>query len=99
MRFSLERLRRLLAEGPPKARATALSQLPPIVIPIGTTLRDAEREIILRTLLHLGGNKSETATVLGTSRRSLYTQLHRYEKPSPSRARRERRPDHRFTLR
>jgi two-component system, NtrC family, response regulator HydG len=48
-----------------------------IVIPIGTTLDDAELEIIKRTLESVRGNKEEAARVLGLSRSSLYRRLPR----------------------
>lgn len=46
-----------------------------IVIPIGTTLEDAELEIIRKTLDRVNGNKEEAARVLGLSRSSLYRRL------------------------
>ena len=49
-----------------------------IRIPLGYTMRDAEKEIILRTLEARGGNKKITAEVLGISRRSLYNKLAEY---------------------
>ncbi len=50
-----------------------------IRIPLGATLREAEREIILRTLEAREGNKKVTAEVLGISRRSLYNKLAEYK--------------------
>jgi two-component system response regulator AtoC len=38
-------------------------------------MRDAEREILLRTLRHVGGNRSAAARVLGVSRSTLYNKL------------------------
>jgi DNA-binding NtrC family response regulator len=49
-----------------------------IRIPLGVTMRDAEKEIILRTMEAHGGNKKVTAEVLGISRRSLYNKLAEY---------------------
>jgi DNA-binding NtrC family response regulator len=49
-----------------------------IRIPLGCTMRDAEKEIILRTLEARGGNKKITAETLGISRRSLYNKLAEY---------------------
>jgi len=46
-----------------------------IVIPIGSTLEDAELEIIRRTLELVDGNKEEAARILGLSRSSLYRRL------------------------
>ncbi len=49
-----------------------------IRIRLGSTMRDAEKEIILRTLESRDGNKKMTAEVLGISRRSLYNKLAEY---------------------
>lgn len=46
-----------------------------ITVPVGTTLEEAELEIIRRTLDHVRGNKEEAARVLGLSRSSLYRRL------------------------
>ncbi|MCS6914439.1 MAG: sigma-54 dependent transcriptional regulator [Myxococcales bacterium] len=56
-----------------------------IRIPLGWTMREAEKEIILRTLQFKDGNKKITAQVLGISRRSLYNKLAEYEQPLQSR--------------
>jgi DNA-binding NtrC family response regulator len=47
-------------------------------IPIGTRIKEVEREMIMRTLDANGGNKNRTAKQLGISRRSLYNKLERY---------------------
>ncbi len=49
-----------------------------VVIPLGTSMHDAEREILLRTLAFVGGNKLRAAQVLGISRRSIYNRLKEY---------------------
>jgi len=49
-------------------------------IPFGIKLEDAEREVILQTLRLSNGNKSQTADMLGISRRSLYDKLQQYRK-------------------
>jgi DNA-binding NtrC family response regulator len=49
-----------------------------IRIPLGSTMREAEKEIILRTLEAQDGNKKITAEILGISRRSLYNKLGEY---------------------
>lgn len=46
-----------------------------VPIPLGMTLRDAESEIILRTLSFAQNNKSKTAHLLGLSRKGLYEKL------------------------
>ena len=45
------------------------------MIPIGSTLEDAELEIIRKTLDQVEGNKEEAARILGLSRSSLYRRL------------------------
>jgi len=49
-----------------------------VQIDIGTPLQEAEKIIIEKTLLSLGGNKNRTAKVLGISRKSLYNKMSRY---------------------
>ncbi len=45
---------------------------------VGTPLADAQREIILATLKHFGGNKRLTAEALGISLKTLYNRLKEY---------------------
>ncbi len=47
-------------------------------IPVGSSLAEAERELILATLDECGGNKSSAAKVLGISLKTLYNRLHAY---------------------
>ena len=71
---------------PPMAMAAAMPAIPrseppnpnQIVIPLGTTIQDAEKSLILRTLEYVGGNKQKAARVLGISRRCLYNRLEEY---------------------
>lgn len=44
-------------------------------IPIGTPLAEAERQIVVAALDCCGGNRSESAKLLGLSRRTLYNKL------------------------
>ena len=46
-----------------------------VQIPIGTTLADAEREVLHATLKHCGGNKRRTAEMLGVSVKTIYNKL------------------------
>ena len=46
-----------------------------VQIPIGTKLADAEREVLLATLKHCGGNKRRTAEMLGVSVKTIYNKL------------------------
>ncbi len=52
-----------------------------IKLDVGTTLEDAERKLIAKTLESVGGNKREAAAILGISRKSLYNKLHKYGIP------------------
>lgn len=49
-----------------------------IVIPVGTTLEEAERIILKRTLQAAGNNRRRTAAVLGVSRGTLYNKMKKY---------------------
>jgi DNA-binding NtrC family response regulator len=46
---------------------------------IGTSLADAQREVILATLDHFNGDKQQTALALGVSLKTLYNRLLSYE--------------------
>ncbi len=50
-----------------------------IRIPIGTPLKSAEKDIIIKTLSTVSNNKSKAASILGLSRKALYNKLHRFE--------------------
>ncbi len=45
---------------------------------LGSTLEEVENELIARTILFAGGNKSRAAQILGIGRRTLYKQPERY---------------------
>jgi DNA-binding NtrC family response regulator len=47
-------------------------------IPVGTSIEDAERALVERTLAACGGNKARTASVLGISPKTLYAKLRLY---------------------
>lgn len=49
-----------------------------IILEIGTTLKDAEKEIILKTLEYSGGNRRVTADTLQISERNLQYKLKEY---------------------
>ncbi len=50
-----------------------------IVIPLGTTMEEAEKTIILETLAYCKGNKSKTADVLNLGRKTVLRKLAEYE--------------------
>ena len=45
----------------------------------GSTLKDAERELIRLTLISSGGNRAEAARTLGIGRKTLYRKIDEYE--------------------
>lgn len=47
--------------------------------PVGTSLEAMEKEMVARTLNHVGGNKKSAASMLGISRRALYNKLKRHK--------------------
>jgi two-component system, NtrC family, response regulator AtoC len=49
-----------------------------ILIPVRTSIREAERRLILMTLEHMEGRKDRTAEALGVSIKTLYNRLHEY---------------------
>jgi DNA-binding NtrC family response regulator len=51
---------------------------PSIVIPVGTSMAEAERQLILATLSHYKHHKERTAAVLGVSLKTLYNRLKEY---------------------
>ncbi len=65
-----------LDELPPSIRD--MDEVPAISIPVGSTMADAEREVILQTLAAQNGNKSRTAEVLGIGRKTLHRKLDEY---------------------
>jgi len=64
---------------PVAALATATEPLESITLPIGTSLADAERQLILATLRHYNHHKERTAAMLGVSLKTLYNRLKEYE--------------------
>jgi transcriptional regulator with PAS, ATPase and Fis domain len=55
-----------------------------VQLPIGMTMADAERELLLATLRHCGGNKRRTAEVLGVSLKTVYNKLVGYGTGTPA---------------
>ncbi|MFN3476669.1 MAG: helix-turn-helix domain-containing protein, partial [Candidatus Methylomirabilales bacterium] len=49
-----------------------------ITLPLGITLEEAERVLILRTLSSVNNNKTRAAEILGISLKTLHNKLHRY---------------------
>lgn len=61
------------------APAVSTSGLSGIRFPIGTTVDDAERELILQTLTATSQNKTRAAELLGISLKTLHNKLKEYE--------------------
>src|SRR5262249_30639583 len=49
-----------------------------VTFPVGTPLKDIEREMILRTLDKTGNNKTRAATLLNISLKTLHNKLNEY---------------------
>jgi DNA-binding NtrC family response regulator len=49
-----------------------------VTLPVGTTLDDAEKALILKTLARHGNNKTQAAHTLGISLKTLHNKLRRY---------------------
>jgi len=49
-----------------------------VTIPLGASLKDAERAIIEATLRHTDGNISVAAKILGIDRCTLYDKIEKY---------------------
>ncbi len=63
---------------PPYIRIGEAGSDPVVVVPIGMTAADAERELILRTLEHVGHNKAEAARQLGLDVKTIRNKLRAY---------------------
>ncbi|MHC4269212.1 MAG: sigma-54-dependent transcriptional regulator [Planctomycetota bacterium] len=53
--------------------------LPGPVFPVGITLEEMEKELMKNTLAYVGGNRGETAKILGIGERTLYRKLEKYD--------------------
>ncbi len=69
-----------LFPGPMNGPATLSPGAAPVLhVPIGSSIEDVERQLILGTLERLGGDKSQAANVLGISLKTLYARLKVYQ--------------------
>ncbi len=50
-----------------------------VVIPVGTTMEQAEKALILATIASCGGNKSKAADMLGVARKTLHRKVQEYK--------------------
>jgi DNA-binding NtrC family response regulator len=49
-----------------------------VQLPVGTTVRDAEKKLILQTLEHTSNNKTRAAQILEISLKTLHNKLKEY---------------------
>jgi DNA-binding NtrC family response regulator len=75
---SLQSNRNSPVAAPVAAPVAPSSGSPSITIPIGTSMADAERQLILATLEHFNQQKERTAAALGVSLKTLYNRLKEY---------------------
>ncbi len=66
------------AASAPASASVSTPAVPSVTVTVGTTLADAERQITLATLEHLGRHKEKTAATLGISLKTLYNRLKEY---------------------
>jgi len=50
-----------------------------VTLPVGTSVEEAERQLILKTLEHTGDNKTRAAKLLGFSLKTLYNKLDQFK--------------------
>jgi DNA-binding NtrC family response regulator len=62
----------------PGGKTRSEDQRTDVVLPLGTTLDASERELIVKTLASLNGNKTRAAHVLGVSVKTLHNKLRRW---------------------
>jgi len=62
----------------PAPEAAAAEEGDTIRLPIGATVGEAEKALILRTLAHTGNNKTRAAEILGISLKTLHNKLREY---------------------
>jgi DNA-binding NtrC family response regulator len=62
----------------PGCKTQSDDQRTDVVLPLGTTLEASERELIVKTLASLNGNKTRAAHVLGVSVKTLHNKLRRW---------------------
>ncbi|MFG6455530.1 sigma-54-dependent transcriptional regulator [Roseateles sp. BYS96W] len=63
---------------PARARAPEPDAVPSITLPIGSSVAEAERALMLATLRHFNHHKERTAAALGISLKTLYNRLKEY---------------------
>jgi len=64
----------------PRAAAVLAMEnnVPTVVLPVGTTMEQTEREMIRSTLLHTAGNKTRAAKILEISLKTMHNKVKKY---------------------
>jgi len=63
---------------PPHIQSSAVEADPSIILPLGVTAAEAEKELILKTLMRTGNNKAEAARRLGVDVKTIRNKLKTY---------------------
>jgi two-component system response regulator HydG len=63
---------------PHPVQGAEADDLPRVAVPPGMTLKEVEREVIVQTLEETEGNRTQTARILGISRKTLQNKLKEY---------------------
>jgi transcriptional regulator with PAS, ATPase and Fis domain len=71
---------------PQLSQPSASVAAPQLAIAPGTTVEEAENQLILMTLAHTGDNKTHAAELLGVSVKTLYNKLSRLRAPGAGKA-------------
>ena len=66
--------------GTQSTAAPAVTDTASVMVPVGTTVDEAERLLILRTLESAGQNKTRAAEILGVSLKTLHNKLKEYSR-------------------
>ena len=69
----------VLAQGAPAQAPAAHSRAGELVLPVGISIAEAERRLILATLAHCEGHRERAAEMLGVSTKTLYNRMKKYE--------------------
>jgi DNA-binding NtrC family response regulator len=68
----------------PPATMAGTPSAPMLHVPVGSSVADVEKRLIIATLDRLGGDKQRAAEVLGISVKTLYNRLNAYkDEPAP----------------
>ena len=68
-----------LPEHLPKRFFSEHYHTPAVLIPVGSTIHEAEKALITQTLNWTNNNRQRTATLLGITRTTLYNKIGKYK--------------------